>query len=273
MVSIGEKIKILRKLKGITQEELSDVLHISYLAISKWENGIAQPDISIIPVIAGYFGVTIDELFGYKMDALTNKERFIQFMVNNGMLKIDGAHTGSNSDTNFYINTEKFETNAQIAKIGGFFADFIRENSIEFDTLVGLAYHGIAFSSAASIALFEKYGVTVNYCYDRQVPDSRKRIICGHTLADNEKVVIVDDLIFSGGNLIERIERLKKLADIKIAAVIVIADFMSIKEGETLTGAQRIEEIYGTKVYSILTRDDITRAINNDVIAGREYVE
>ncbi len=45
MVSIGDKIKILRKLKGITQEELSDILHISYQAISKWENA-AQPDIS-----------------------------------------------------------------------------------------------------------------------------------------------------------------------------------------------------------------------------------
>lgn len=88
MVSIGENIKRLRKLKGITQEELSDVLHISYQAISKWENGLAQPDISILPTVANYFGVTIDELFGFQLDSLNNKERFIQFMANNGMLKV-----------------------------------------------------------------------------------------------------------------------------------------------------------------------------------------
>ena len=87
MISVGEKIKLLRKLKGITQEELSDVLHISYQAISKWENGLAQPDISTLPTIANYFSVTIDELFGFKLDSLNNKERFIQFMVNNGMFK------------------------------------------------------------------------------------------------------------------------------------------------------------------------------------------
>jgi orotate phosphoribosyltransferase len=272
VVAIGDKIKFLRKIKGITQEELSDVLHISYQAISKWENGMAQPDISLIPVIANHFGVTIDELFGFKLNALTNKERFVQFMVNNGMLKIVVEHTGPNNETKFIINTEKFETNAQISKVGGFFADFIRENNIEFDTLVGLAYHGIAFSSATSIALFDKYGVTVNYCYDRLVPDSRQRIICGHTLQDKEKVIMVDDLIFSGSNLIERIERLKKMADIEVAAVIVIADFMSTREGENKTGAQRIEERYGTKVYSIITKDDITRAIKNDIIAGREYL-
>lgn len=269
MVSIGKKLKALRKLKGITQEELSEVLHISYQAISKWENGLAQPDISIIPVIANYFAVTIDELFGYKLNALSNKERFIQFMVNNGMLKTEVENDDSNHEIKFSINTEKFETNAQIAKVGGFFADFIKDNNIEFDTLIGLAYHGIAFSSATSIALFEKYGITVNYCYDRLIPDRRNRMICGHTPGDSEKVVIVDDLIFSGTNLIERIERLKELAEIKVAAVIVVADFMTTKEGEIKTGAQRIEERYGTKVYSIITKDDIMSAINHDVIAGR----
>lgn len=270
MGSIGDKIKLLRKLKDITQEELSDVLHISYQAISKWENGLAQPDISTIPVIANYFGVTIDELFDFKLNALSNKEHFIQFMVNNGMLKVSIDHVGSNIDTKISINTEKFETNAQISKVGGFFADFIKENNIEFDTLIGLAYHGIAFSSATSIALFSKYGMTVNYCYDRLVPDSRQRIICGHTLSDKEKVVIVDDLIYSGNNLIERIERLKELADLEISAVIVITDFMSSGDGEIKTGAQKIEERYGTKVYSIITKDDITRAISNDIIAGRK---
>ncbi len=270
MVSIGAKIKFLRKLKGITQEELSDVLHISYQAISKWENGMAQPDISILPVIANYFGVTIDELFGYKLNALTTKERFIQFMVNNGMLKIATDPSDFGNEKKFSINTEKFETNAQISKVGSFFADFIRENNIEFDTLVGLAYHGIAFSSAASIALFDKYGMTVNYCYDRLVPDSRQRIICGHTLRDKEKVVIVDDLIFSGSNLIERLERLKTLADIELAAVIVIADFMETNEGDIRTGAQRIEERYGTKVYSIITKYDMIRALESDIIAGGE---
>lgn len=276
MKSIGDKIKLLRKLKGVTQEELSEVLHISFQAISKWENGLAQPDISMIPVIANYFGVTIDELFGFKLNSMTSKERFIQFMMNNGMLKIGmeqkpGNNT-SNCEVDISINTERFETNSQISKIGGFFADFIRENNIEFDTMVGLAYHGVAFSSAASMALFDKYGITINYCYDRLIPDSRQRIICGHTLENGERVVIVDDLIFSGTSLNERIERLKKLADIEIAAVIVIADFMSKSEEDLRTGAQRIEEMYNTKVYSIITREDINRAISNENIVGNEYI-
>lgn len=272
MVSIGENIKRLRKLKGITQEELSDVLHISYQAISKWENGLAQPDISILPTVANYFGVTIDELFGFKLDSLNSKERFMQFMVNNGMLKVNMEHNGSNNEVKISINTEKFETNSQIYKIGCFFAGFIRENNIEFDTLVGLAYHGIAFSATTSFALFDKYAITINYCYDRLVPDSRQRIICGHTLRDKEKIILVDDLIFSGHSLGERIERLKELADIQVVGVIVIADFMSVSEGNTKTGAQIIEEKYSTKVYSLITKNDINKAVKNGVIIGNEHI-
>ncbi|MDF2541422.1 MAG: orotate phosphoribosyltransferase [Herbinix sp.] len=272
MVSIGDKIKYLRKHKNITQEELADLLHISFQAVSKWENGVAQPDISMIPVIANYFGVTIDELFGYKLNAMTHKERFIQFMVNNGALKINSIQTDFNKDYNFMINTEQFDTNAQISKIGVFFADAIRENNLEFDTLIGLAYHGIAFSTATSTALFDKYGMTINYCYDRLVPDSRGRIICGHTLQENEKVVIIDDLIFSGKTLIERIDQLKKTVNIDVIAVIVIADCMTMIDDKVKTGAQMIEEKYGIKVFSIITKNDIINAIHNDVITSKEYL-
>lgn len=93
-----------------------------------------------------------------------------------------------------------------------------------FDTIVGLAYHGIAFSTATACALFNKYGVTVNYCFDRKVADSRGRIICGHTLNDGDRVVIVEDLISTGLTLCDRIDRLKEVADIKVVAVVVIAN-------------------------------------------------
>lgn len=56
MEEIGTNIRLLRKTKNITQEELANALHISYQAISKWENGSSQPDIALLPAIANYFG-------------------------------------------------------------------------------------------------------------------------------------------------------------------------------------------------------------------------
>ena len=66
MLKIGDKIKALRKAQDITQEKLAAYLNISYQAISKWENGTALPDITLVPQIANFFGVSADELLCMK---------------------------------------------------------------------------------------------------------------------------------------------------------------------------------------------------------------
>ena len=67
-LKIGDKIKSLRKQQNITQEKLADYLNISYQAVSKWENGLALPDITLLPKLASFFGVTADELLDLNMD-------------------------------------------------------------------------------------------------------------------------------------------------------------------------------------------------------------
>ncbi len=64
-MKIGNKIRELRKLRGITQEQLAESIGISFQAVSKWENNIALPDITLAPVLANYFGVSMDELFDF----------------------------------------------------------------------------------------------------------------------------------------------------------------------------------------------------------------
>ena len=256
-MKIGTNIKRLRQNKGVTQEALGEVLCVSSQAVSKWENGSALPDIMILPKLADFFGISIDELMGYKLNALTYKEQFIKFMIGNGILQFGEFELKQGQKKNYYLDTEKFTTNAQIAKIGEYFADCIRENGLEFDVVMGLAYHGIGFATSTACALFNKYGVTVDYCYDRKVPDSKGRILCGHTLKDGDRVVIVDDLISTGQTICERIERLKEVADIEVAAVVVIADLTNGEAKEEGLGAQMLEEKYGAKVVSIIQEKDV----------------
>ena len=66
-MNIGNKIRELRKAHGITQEELASSIGISFQAVSKWENNIALPDITLAPVLASYFGISMDELFDYSL--------------------------------------------------------------------------------------------------------------------------------------------------------------------------------------------------------------
>ena len=60
---IGTKIATLRKQKDITQEEMANAIGTSAQAISKWERGKNYPDIELLPIIADFFGTTIDNLF------------------------------------------------------------------------------------------------------------------------------------------------------------------------------------------------------------------
>ncbi len=64
-LNLGAKIRELRHRDGRTQEMLADALGVTSQAVSRWESGGSYPDMELMPSIANYFGVTIDELFGY----------------------------------------------------------------------------------------------------------------------------------------------------------------------------------------------------------------
>ena len=63
-IYFGENLKNLRKNKKLTQERLADFLGVSFQTVSKWERGDAFPDITMLPDIASFFKISIDELLG-----------------------------------------------------------------------------------------------------------------------------------------------------------------------------------------------------------------
>lgn len=63
-LTIGEKIALLRKERNITQTELAEYLFLTPQTVSRWEVGSGTPEITLLPRIAAFFGVSIDELFG-----------------------------------------------------------------------------------------------------------------------------------------------------------------------------------------------------------------
>ena len=62
-IRLGEKIRTLRKQKGLSQDVLASALGVSFQAVSKWEKADSMPDVTLIPAIASFFGVSTDELF------------------------------------------------------------------------------------------------------------------------------------------------------------------------------------------------------------------
>ena len=72
-MTIGTNIKRLRTAKGVTQEQLSEVMNVTCAAVSKWERGETYPDITLLQPLAYYFGVTLDELMGYDQEKIQAK--------------------------------------------------------------------------------------------------------------------------------------------------------------------------------------------------------
>lgn len=64
MIRLSENIKRYRLMKEMTQTQLAAVFNVSEQAVSRWENGNTYPDITLLPAIADYFGISIDELMG-----------------------------------------------------------------------------------------------------------------------------------------------------------------------------------------------------------------
>ncbi|NLV99324.1 MAG: helix-turn-helix transcriptional regulator [Clostridiaceae bacterium] len=74
-MSIGKKIANLRKEQGLTQSELAEKLGVSAQAVSKWENDVAYPDITLLPALAEELNTTIDLLLG---DAVEAETRYVE---------------------------------------------------------------------------------------------------------------------------------------------------------------------------------------------------
>lgn len=64
MKEIADCIRTLRLKRQLTQAQLASALGVQYQTVSKWENNISTPDIPMLPVIADFFGISLDELFG-----------------------------------------------------------------------------------------------------------------------------------------------------------------------------------------------------------------
>ena len=132
-MEIGKKIKQLRLNKGVTQESLANALGVTYQAVSRWENETTMPDITLLPQISVFFGVSIDELFEF-----TEKSQYERIQ---NMLGEKSALT----DAEF--ESAKFFLEKQLTK---------ESNSIEAIKLLAYLYAHRAHSATARSVEYAK---------------------------------------------------------------------------------------------------------------------
>lgn len=205
---------------------------------------------------------------------MSYKKEFIKFMCESNVLTFGDFTLKSGRKAPYFINTGNYKTGEQIARLGEFYAKCIEENNIDANVFFGPAYKGIPLCVAASSALYLKYGKNVNYCFNRKEAKDHGEggVIVGHKLSDDDKVLIIEDVITAGTAVRETLPILKKEALCDILGVIISVDRMEKGKGEK-SAVQEVYEEFGIKVYPIVTVEDIIECIKDGTIEGKEYLD
>ena len=206
---------------------------------------------------------------------MTRKEEFVRFMTECGVLTFGDFTLKSGRKAPYFINTGNYRTGAQLAKLGAFYADCIKENGLDADVLFGPAYKGIPLAVCASNALYNKYGTDMGYCFDRkELKDHGEGGgFVGRQLKDGDRVIIIEDVMTSGKALREVLPKLKEAADVEVTGMVITVDRMEKALDSDLSAVQSALVDFGVKVYSIVTINDIIAAIENGAVNGSEYLE
>ena len=140
--TIGQRFLKLRKARNLTQEDIAKKLNISAQAVSKWENDISSPDISLLSDIASIFNISIDELLGKeinKTEVLPEGKRkdINSMMLYINILSTDGDKVKVNlpmsliiACVNSGINISKVSSNSKL-------------NEIDFTQIISLVEQGV----------------------------------------------------------------------------------------------------------------------------------
>ena len=190
------------------------------------------------------------------------KREFIKFAIDNQVLRFGEFTLKSGRISPYFFNAGLFNTGAQLARLGRYYASAIIDSGIEFDTLFGPAYKGIPLASATAIALAEQHNHNIPYCFNRKEAKDHGEggNIVGAPLQG--KIMIIDDVITAGTAIRESMEIIDA-AEAEAAGVVIALDRQERGKGE-LSAIQEVEQNFGLKVVSIITLGDLIEHLQSE---------
>ena len=203
------------------------------------------------------------------------KREFIEFMIDCEVLKFGDFVTKSGRNTPFFVNTGFYRTGAQLRKLGEYYAKAIESKfGFDFDVLFGPAYKGIPLTVATTMAISQFYDKDIKYCSNRkEVKDhGDKGILLGSSIADGDKVVIIEDVTTAGTSIQETLPIINAQGDVTVAGLVVSVDRMERGQGEKSALAE-IEEKYGLKTTAIVTMAEVVEHLYNKPYKGKIIID
>jgi orotate phosphoribosyltransferase len=200
----------------------------------------------------------------------TNKNQFIQFIYEEEILKFGNFKLKSGRNSPYFFNFGSFDDSVKLAKLGESYASSIIENNIEFDVIFGPAYKGIPISLSASMALFYKHGLRVNYAFNRkEAKDHGEGGNIVGTSLKGRKVLAVDDVITSGKTIKETKEIIEREGG-ELSAFLVALDREEKALESQLSALEEASKNYGVEIYAVAKISDVMSYMEKE--HGKTYV-
>ena len=190
------------------------------------------------------------------------KRDFIEFALSRNVLKFGEFTLKSGRKSPYFFNAGLFNTGADLARLGEFYAAAIQASTVDFDVVFGPAYKGIPIGTSVSVALFNRYGIDKPVCFNRkEVKDHGEGgNLIGSPLQG--KILLVDDVITAGTAIRESMEVISE-NQAELAAVLIALNRKERGKGE-LSAIQEVERDYQCQVLSIIDLDDLMQFIEQD---------
>lgn len=198
---------------------------------------------------------------------------FIEFMVRSDVLTFGDFITKSGRETPYFVNTGRYNTGAQLARLGQFYADAITADFMQrgatIDVLFGPAYKGIPLVATTAIALAERGGGDVGFAFNRKEAKDHGEggVFVGHTFVDGDRVLIIEDVTTAGTSLRETIPLITAAAAVHIEGLVVSIDRCERGTGER-SALDEAAETWQMTTSAIVTVFDVIEHLHNRPIDG-----
>ena len=201
------------------------------------------------------------------------KEDLILFLVRTGALKFGEFTTKSGRQSPYFINAGSFRSGEHIETLGNFYADcIINTDNVksDFDILFGPAYKGIPLCISTACALYRKYNLNKEYCFNRkEIKDHGEGgMFVGATLSNGSKLILIEDVVTAGTQVKEIVPLLKNYTDIILKDMFILVDRLEIGYNGK-TAPQEIKDDFGISVHSIVNIRDIIDFLYNREVDGK----
>jgi len=190
------------------------------------------------------------------------RQAFVQFAVEHQALRFGEFTLKSGRVSPYFFNAGAFADGRALAALGGFYADAILDAGIQFDVLFGPAYKGIPLAAATAMALAERTGEPVPWCFNRKEAKDHGEggNLVGAPLAG--RVLIIDDVITAGTAIRESLD-LIRANDATAVGVAVMMDRQERGQGE-LSAIGELKRDHALDVVAIANLDGLIEFCAND---------